>query len=364
MKILYYYPARFPVTMYGGTPRVIQWLISEMASLGQEIYLMALSGSKLDRAEIIPITEDMSSEKILSRVPEKIDLIHIFSYKTLLDFKKPLIITFDRLEPIKNFHPNTVFIGKKQAELHHSRYYVHHGLPYKEYPYSEQKEDYLMFIAPVNSFGKNLDGAIRLAKDSGMKLIIAGGYRFTATRKIQSVGVISEYKKRELLSKAKALLFPILWDEPFGLVMIEAFACGTPVIGTPYGEIPEVVKPGTGFVCRSHSEMISAVKNINSIKPADCRRRVEDHFNSRRMAQEYLALYQKVVEHGYFDPEHKPWQSPGVDLANVFHFYEGYKPPGFFWKKFGPKLNSLYTRWREFNRIYEPDELHTKDLTE
>ena len=208
MKILYYYPSHFPVKMYGGTPRVVQWLTREMVNLGHQVYLMALSGSSLEGVETIGIEEDATPEQIVSRVPGDADLVHLFTYQTLPNFKKPILVTFDRLHRVENFHPNTIFVSKRHAQLHNSTYYIHHGLPYQDFPCSSEKLDYYAYIGPVNSFGKNVEVAIHLAKDAGINLLIAGGYRFSFHNIIRSMGIIGESKKKELLGRARGLIFP------------------------------------------------------------------------------------------------------------------------------------------------------------
>lgn len=364
MKILYYYPATFPVRMYGGSQRVIQWLIPEMIRRGHQIYLIALEGSRLEGAEIIPMTEKDSPEKIIARAPSDTDLVHLFSYKTLYDFKKPLMITFDRIGAGINFHPNTVFISKRHAQLHHSDCFIHHGLQAAEYPYSDKKEDYLMFMSTINSLGKNLDGAIRVAKDAGIRLVIAGGYRFSLSRGIESVGVIGHRRKTELLKNARGFIFPVLWDEPFGLVNIEALACGTPVIATPYGANPEIVDKDTGFICQSHREMVEAVHQLQRISPAVCRQKVENYFNSARMAEQYLELYQRLLETGRINAGPAPYLAPDADPLNTFYYYQGYRKPPAICLKLRPRINSLYTRWRERRRRLEQDEIPSRDLTD
>ncbi|HHE65073.1 MAG TPA: glycosyltransferase family 4 protein [Bacteroidetes bacterium] len=363
MKILYYYPARFPITMYGGTPRVIQWLISELKKREHQIYLMALEGSELEGVELIPISEKDSPQNIINKVPEDVDIIHLFSYKTLHNFNKPLLITFDRLGVVRKFHPNTVFISKRQAELYHSKCFIYHGLPVEEYPYCEEKEDYLVFIG-TSAYGKNLEGAIRVAKDAGIRLFIAGTYRFSLSPKIKSLGIIDEGQKKQLLKKARGFIFPVIWDEPFGLVNIEALACGTPIIATPFGANPEIINQDVGFICQSHQEMVEAVSRLDEISPQNCRARVEKYFNSSRMAEQYLNMYKRVLEGGRIHPDAQPYVEPNIDTTKIYHYYHGFSAPGFFYRKLGSKINSFYGRWREWQRRFEANKISTLDLTD
>ena len=150
-----------------------------------------------------------------------------------------------------------------------------------------------------------------IARKAGVKLLIAG--KVDAGRDadyyhervephldgetITFLGEISEEEKRELLRDAKGFIFPLQWSEPFGLVMIEAMACGTPVIAFPYGAVPEVVRDGeTGFIVRSIEEMVGAVKKIDQIDPQECRNHVVQKFGVAHMVDAYEAVYEQIIK--------------------------------------------------------------------
>jgi glycosyltransferase involved in cell wall biosynthesis len=363
MRILHFYPALFPIKMYGGTPRVVQWLMKEQVKMGHQVFLMALPGSRIDGVEVVEVPENADPEALDRLAPSGVDIIHAYAYTEKHDTKKPMLITYDRMGMIKKFHPNTVFCSKRHAEIHHGKYFIHYGVAAEEYDYSDEKEDYFMFLAMAGWQVKNLEGAIRAVKDAGVKLVVAGGYRPSLSGKITSVGMLGDKRKKELLSRARALLFPVIWDEPFGIVMIEAFACGTPVIGTPFGSLPEVIKKDAGFVCQSHQELASAIKNINSISNRACREQALGYFSIRRMAEDYQKIYEKILERGQLDQQ--PFLAGDAQPGLQLRLYEGYRPPGFLWRRFGTKLTTLYTNYRESRRVYESDEVSakTKDLT-
>jgi len=151
--------------------------------------------------------------------------------------------------------------------------------------------------------------AVSAAKRSKQKLIVAGGATCETDEKyfesvkpmidgkqIKYIGEVSPKKKNELLGNAKALLFPTIWEEPFGLVMIEAMACGTPVIAFSKGSVPEVIKHNkTGFVVKNEKEMIAAIKKIDQINRADCREHIENNFTVEKMVDGYERVYEKIM---------------------------------------------------------------------
>jgi glycosyltransferase involved in cell wall biosynthesis len=187
---------------------------------------------------------------------------------------------------------------------------VYHGLPLDMHTFREQPGSYLAFLGRI-SREKRPDRAIRLARHVGMPLRIAAkidkGDRDYFKEEIEPllkdagslvefVGEVGGQDKDEFLGNAYALLFPIDWPEPFGLVMIEALACGTPVIANPCGSVPEVMQDGvTGFVVTSLEEAAQAVRRVANLDRCRCRRVFEERFSVARMARDYLAIYRRLV---------------------------------------------------------------------
>jgi glycosyltransferase involved in cell wall biosynthesis len=186
---------------------------------------------------------------------------------------------------------------------------VYHGIPVEEYPYSGRPGRYLAFVARMSP-EKRPDLAIAVARRAGVPLKLAAKIedfeRDYFEREIQPLlhapdveflGELDETSKCRLLVDALALLFPIDWPEPFGLVMIEAMATGTPVITRPRGATPEVVVPGrTGFIAETLDELVDAVKRVDRLDRAACRADVEARFSVDRMVEQYEKLYQRLVE--------------------------------------------------------------------
>jgi glycosyltransferase involved in cell wall biosynthesis len=185
---------------------------------------------------------------------------------------------------------------------------VYHGLPAEPFMPGDGGGGYLAFLGRI-SIEKRLDSAIRVAEASGMPLKVAAKidpadreyYRTEIEPMmhhplVEYVGEIGDEAKAELLRKAKALLFPIDWPEPFGLVVIEALACGTPVIARRRGSVPELLEHGrTGFVCENEDEMVAAVRHLERIDRAACRAAFEARFTVGRMAEDYLCVYRAEI---------------------------------------------------------------------
>jgi glycosyltransferase involved in cell wall biosynthesis len=181
---------------------------------------------------------------------------------------------------------------------------VYHGLPVERYAFAPEDRGYLAFLGRLAP-EKQPDLAIEIARRVGLPLKIAAKVDTVDAEYFRAVvapllddplveflGEIGEDEKPAFLGGARALLFPIDWPEPFGLVMIEAMACGTPIVARPCGSVPEVVVHGrTGFLASTLVELAEAVKRLDEIDRAECRRHVERHFSVSRMAEDYETIY-------------------------------------------------------------------------
>src|SRR5207302_10949342 len=184
---------------------------------------------------------------------------------------------------------------------------IHHGIDLRLYPVVENKQQYLSFIGRIAPI-KGTHIAIDLAQRTGIPLKIAGqvqpAHREYFERKVkpQLDGKLVEYigpadlaAKNELLGNSLAMLFPIQWNEPFGLVMVEAMACGTPVLASPGGSVPEVVQNGvSGYICRTVREMVKRVGDL-PLEPQKIRAYVAENFSTEQMVNKYLALYEEAA---------------------------------------------------------------------
>jgi len=186
---------------------------------------------------------------------------------------------------------------------------VYHGVPENLYQPRTQPGSYLAFLGRISP-EKRVDRAIEIAKRAGMPLKIAAkvdpvdrGYFESHIRRllehslIENIGEIGEYEKSEFLGSAAALLFPIDWPEPFGLVMIEALACGTPVVAYRAGSVPEVIDDGkTGFIVENIEQAVNAARRAGALDRRTCRRTFEERFSAHRMCSDYLAIYRALCD--------------------------------------------------------------------
>jgi glycosyltransferase involved in cell wall biosynthesis len=186
---------------------------------------------------------------------------------------------------------------------------IHHGLPAHLYTYHSQPQGYLAFLGRISP-EKRPDHAIEVAKRTGLPLRIAAKvdpadlqyYRSEIEPLldhplIEFIGEISDAEKNEFVGNALALVCPYDWPEPFGLVLIEALACGTPVLAYRRGSIPEIIENGvTGFVSENLSDMVAAVERLGEIDRQRCRAAFDQRFTADRMARDYVALYERIIE--------------------------------------------------------------------
>jgi len=217
------------------------------------------------------------------------------------------------LAPLYDAYPELPVVSisdAQRAPLPHAWWAgtVHHGLPRDLYAQGERPGDYLAFLGRISP-EKRVDRAIEIARRAGLPLRIAA--KIDAADRtyyaeqiaplvrqphVELVGEIGEHDKQAFLGGARALVFPIDWPEPFGLVMIEAMACGTPVIAFRCGSVPEVIEHGvSGFICDDVDEAVAAVGRLDELPRAACRRAFERRFTADRMARDYVELYRGLA---------------------------------------------------------------------
>lgn len=326
-----------PPKYYGGTERVVSYLTEELVRQGHDVTLFASGDSvtkarliapcrrslRLDKQSIDHMTHHVLMLEMVHQNLSNFDIIHFhidyLHFPLARHFNTPHVTTLhgrldipDLIDLYKEFRDiPLVSISNSQREpLSWVNWQgtVYHGLPLDLYSFRESRGDYLAFLGRISP-EKRVDRAIEIAKRLNMKLKIAAKVDkidrnyFEAVVEpllnyplIEYLGEIGEGEKDEFLGNAYALLFPIDWPEPFGLVMIEALACGTPVIAYRWGSVPEVIEHGqTGFIVNSLDDAIEAVKQIPTIDRKRCREVFERRFSAGRMAQDYLAIYQKLL---------------------------------------------------------------------
>jgi glycosyltransferase involved in cell wall biosynthesis len=326
-----------PPKLYGGTERVVSWLTEELVRQGHEVTLFA-SGDSDTRAKLEavwpiairldPVTKDWVAAysvmmEHVARHAHEFDVLHFHTdYHPFPLFSRlgvPWLTTLHgrldlpEFKKIYETFPTVPLVSISDAQrlpLPNQNWIgtVHHGLPPDLLTPLPVAHDYLAFLGRISP-EKRVDRAIEIAKRAGIKLKIAAKvdkadaeYFETEIRhlldhpNVEFVGEINDRQKPEFLAGARALLFPIDWPEPFGLVMIEAMACGTPVIAYPRGSVPEVMEHGvTGFIVSNEDEAVDAVRHLGDIDRAGVRAAFDERFTSERMACDYLALYTRLV---------------------------------------------------------------------
>ena len=286
MKIALVHKAQFPVRGYGGTERVVWWLAKGLHELGCDVTLVCRRGSYCPFAKV-HFSEDLPGA----------DILHFFE----TPFREPVhpyVVTIEgNGKRGETFLKNTIFVSKNHAMRHGSTSFVYNGLDPDEYLFAEAKSGYLIFLAKASWKVKNVKGAISLARRSRTPLHILGGKKFLGNHRdgIRWEGMLDGKRKAALIAKASGLLFPVIWNEPFGIAIIEALVSGTPVLASPYGSLPELVPDEVGKICATEEDFFVGIEKLPRFKPKVCRDWVLENFHYRKMAQKYMDSYQRVL---------------------------------------------------------------------
>lgn len=301
MRVGIWHHTPVPVREYGGTERIVYWLADALAGGGHEPVLLTPPGSSSPTAEVEPLPEGLFERAGRDRgldldahLPPGLDVLHCFC-PCVARTEVPLLETVQGNAMSGEPSPRHVFVSRDHMERMGGRHYVHNGVPVEAFEFRRDKEPWFLFLSKARWKVKGVDRAERIARRAGIQLVIAGGWRFNWTWRITSVGMVGGEKKRRLLAGARGLLFPVRWDEPFGIVVAEALASGTPVLASRRGSLPELVPPDVGFLCETEDDFVDAVARVGEIDPAACRRWAEEHLGAGRMADDYLELYRRAA---------------------------------------------------------------------
>jgi glycosyltransferase involved in cell wall biosynthesis len=325
-----------PPRGYGGIEVVVAELVDALVERGHEVVLLG-SGEHGTRADsFLTVFDEAPSELLGDPVTEvtaaatvgrlladlEVDLVHDHSFAGPLLARGrgvPTVVTThgpvtDREGDLYAELGETVglvSISRSQRESNPGLNWlgtVHNALDVASFPFREHKDDYLLWLGRFSA-DKAPALAIDVARRAGVRIVLAGKLNEPAEEEYfdaevkgrlgpdaEYVGEADADLKRELLGGARALLFPIQWDEPFGMVMLEAMACGTPVVATRRGSVPEVVEDGrTGIVVDDEDDLVEALDRARSLRPADCRASVEERFSPAVMAEGYERMYRAAI---------------------------------------------------------------------
>jgi glycosyltransferase involved in cell wall biosynthesis len=335
-----------PPSAYGGTERVVSTLTEELVRRGHEVTLFA-SGDSRTTARLVPIVDQalwhcdpplkdlnpfwtMALDAIWSHLDE-FDVIHshldYWGFPMASNAGVPVVTTLHgrldlpELQPLYRRFQNVPLVSISNAQRRPVAWAnfvatVYHGIPLEDFTFNPQPGSYLAFLGRISP-DKGLDTAIRVAQRAGWPLRIGARkplrhsdpnvradwehYRRDVQPLLERdhatlIGEVAGQDKDRLLGGAAALLFPIRWPEPFGLVMAEALACGTPVIALNQGSVPELIEDGvTGFICSDEEEMVAAVGRLGELDRARCRAEAERRFSPASMASAYEQLYARLL---------------------------------------------------------------------
>jgi len=323
-----------PPANYGGTELFVAQLAEGLQKAGAQVivYANAESTVNVERRSLYKQSQwpIKNSEHALIRATnheswaiqdaaKECDIIHVQSAHALTFSRfvdKPTVLTLHgphdpKLSELYAHFPDIYYVGISNSQIKSETMprirTIYHGINPSQYTFREQKQHYLSFIGRL-ALAKGTHLAIDVARETGIPLKIAGDVqpvnREYFEKKIQPqidgqlveyVGTADFKTKNELLSSSLAMLFPIQWREPFGLVMVEAMACGTPVLAYPGGSVPEIVRDGiSGYICRNVQQMVERVSNLD-LNPAAVRHYVEENFSIDRMVNSYLELYEDAL---------------------------------------------------------------------
>jgi glycosyltransferase involved in cell wall biosynthesis len=327
---------RVPPVTYGGTERVVAYLTDALVELGHDVTLVA-SGDSVTKAKLVSASprslrldrtcRDMMAPQVrqlelVSRLSHKFDVIHFHTGFMHLPLARhlgaPSVTTMhgrldiDELVPLMNEFADAplVSISNHQRRPLPGLAWcatVYHGLPPQLLPFTRSSSEYVAFVGRISP-EKRIDRAIEIAGRAGLELRVAAKIdaadREYFVREIEPLmhqphvtylGEIGDDEKSGLLGGARALLFPIDWPEPFGMVVIEALSCGTPVLAWPNGSVPELVEPGVnGWIVDSIDAAVAALEDADRIDRAACRASFERRFTAERMARDYVKVYKRL----------------------------------------------------------------------
>lgn len=328
---------RIPPHRYGGTERVVHALTEELVKRGHEVTLFA-SGDSQTSARLHAVYPMSLREAKLKNIygsniwslmnvgaafskQDEFDIIHdhmgpvalptahISSTPVVATLHGPLSRDLRTLYTTLN-KPNLVSISDAQRAPAPGLNFaatVYNGLYTQDYPFSDGHDDYLLFVGRI-SMEKGVHLAVQAAQDLNMRLIIAAKLENPdkpyfkeyiepyLSKRIEWIGEVDEEERNKLYSRAKAFLHPVTWPEPFGLTLIEAMACGCPVIAMKMGSIPEIIRDGeTGFVVKEYDDLVDAITRVDTIPRQECRDHARTHFSAEAMADGYERVYQQVL---------------------------------------------------------------------
>ncbi len=301
MRVAIFLPDTLPVRGYGGTERVAVNLVRGLAERGHTVWLLAGVGSTVPEATLVPVPlpeAKGSAFQIQPFIPTGIEVlvsnIKLHHPPTSLPWVEVL---HGNRRPGESGPSNTIHVSADHARRHGGTTWVHNGVDPAEVIYRPVKQEFDLFLGRLHAV-KGYHWAIAAAVRLDRKLRIAGAWRPSLDPRVRYLGQVGGALKAELLADARLAWMPALWDEPFGMTLVEAMASGTPVLGTRRGALPEVITRDVGRLGTTLDELMALVPACEKIDPAACRARFEKYFTHRVMAAEYERVLKEFVASG------------------------------------------------------------------
>jgi glycosyltransferase involved in cell wall biosynthesis len=325
LHVVIVYPGVIPVYKYGGTGRDIWYEGRELTRMGHKVTYLCGKGSQCSFARVLPYNDQVSMNE---QIPEDADLIH-FHFTPNQEVTKPYLVTIHG-NPTFNerLDINTVFVSQNHAARYGSEVFVYNGMDWDDYGPVDliNRRTHLHFLGKAAWRVKNVRGAIAVSEMAGKRLVVLGGhrlnfsmgFRFTTNRHVSFKGFVGGEDKYRPMRQSEGLVFPVLWNEPMGLAVIESLYFGAPVFGTPYGSLPEMVHAEVGYLSNSASELSAAI-NQGEYSPKICHEYAVDCFNARKMTMSYLNLFEKVLNGENLNPV--PPAKPKPDTSLLLPWY-------------------------------------------
>ena len=304
MHVLIVNNTKIPVSQYGGTERVIWWLGKQLVKMGHQVSYLVEAGSHCDFAKVFTLNPAIPLNQ---QIPAGVDIVHLNCKVNEVPTIPYIVTVHGNSNEIVPLDINTVFVSKNHAARYGSESFVHNGIDPDDYgnPGLNKPRNYFHFLGDAAWRVKNVRGAIKIAQKASIQLRVIGGVRFnfnqgirlTFDPRIRFDGMKGGAEKNAILSQSMGLIFPVLWNEPFGISIVESLYFGCPVFATPYGSLPEIVQPEVGFLSNNVNTLVDAVQHANDFDKKTCHEYVMDKFSSTQMAKQYLVKYEMVLNH-------------------------------------------------------------------
>ena len=325
-----------PPDGYGGIEAMVHWLVEGLVARGHQVTLIGAGDCRTSAQRFLQTYEEPPVARLGTPFPEILHALQVDEHLAELDVdvvhdhsmggpltararRVPTVLTAhgpvtgdlgECYRLLSRHHPMVAISESQRAKGPHLPWAatVYNAIPVDEYPFETEKDDFVLFLGRISP-EKAPDLAIRAARAAGRRIVVAAKcnepaeHAYFEQRVRPLLGPDAEWyghatteEKKKLLAKASALVFPIQWDEPFGIVMVEAMACGTPVVALRAGSVPELVVDGlTGYICDRPEELPAAIQRVGALDSKACRRRVFDCFDVPDMVDGYEQVYRRAI---------------------------------------------------------------------